>query len=160
MFIEKGVLKICSKFTGEHPCRSEISIKLLCNFFEITLRHGYSPVNLLHILRIPFPVNTSWWWLLLRENLKRLGERLWWNLKQTVREEISAFYNRNSVTSINIFWKKAFLEIPTNYLSFGKFRKISRTSFVKEFLFSKSQAHKLQPLALHVFKVLFDRSKH
>ena len=24
----KDVLKICSKFTGEHPCRSMISIKL------------------------------------------------------------------------------------------------------------------------------------
>ena len=30
VFLEKGVLKICSKFTGEHPCRSVISIKLLC----------------------------------------------------------------------------------------------------------------------------------
>ena len=32
MFLGKGVLKICSKFTGEHPCRSAILIKLLCNF--------------------------------------------------------------------------------------------------------------------------------
>ena len=29
VFVGKGVLKICSKFTGEHPCRSAISIKLL-----------------------------------------------------------------------------------------------------------------------------------
>ena len=28
MFLRKSVLKICSKFTGEHPCRSVISIKL------------------------------------------------------------------------------------------------------------------------------------
>ena len=28
VFLEKGVLKICSKFTGEHPCQSAISIKL------------------------------------------------------------------------------------------------------------------------------------
>ena len=55
----KGVLKIRSKFTGEHPCRSVISIKLLCNFIEITLWHSCSPVNLLHILRTPFPENTS-----------------------------------------------------------------------------------------------------
>ena len=27
-FLGKGVLKICSKFTGEHPCQSVISIKL------------------------------------------------------------------------------------------------------------------------------------
>ena len=33
-----------------------ISIKLqLCNFIEITFRHGCSPVNLLHILRTLFP---------------------------------------------------------------------------------------------------------
>ena len=36
-----------------------ISIKLLCNFIVITLRHGYSPVNLLHISRTPFAKNTS-----------------------------------------------------------------------------------------------------
>ena len=28
VFLRKGVLKICSKFTGEHPCRSVISYKL------------------------------------------------------------------------------------------------------------------------------------
>ena len=32
VFLEKGVLKICSKFTGEHPCRSAISIKLESNW--------------------------------------------------------------------------------------------------------------------------------
>ena len=61
----KGALKICSKFTGEHPCRSGISIKLLCNFIEITLRYGCSPVNLLHIFRTPFFKNTSGRLLLL-----------------------------------------------------------------------------------------------
>ena len=30
VFLTKGVLKICIKFTGEHPCRSVTSIKLLC----------------------------------------------------------------------------------------------------------------------------------
>ena len=30
----------------------------VCNFIEITLRHGSSPVNLLHIFRTPFPKNT------------------------------------------------------------------------------------------------------
>ena len=59
VFLGKGVLKICSKFTGEHPCRSVISINLLCNFNEITLRHGCSTVNLLHIFRTHFLMNTS-----------------------------------------------------------------------------------------------------
>ena len=59
VFLGKGVLKICSKFTGEHPCRSAISIKLQSNFIEITLRHGCFPVNLLHIFRTPLLTNTS-----------------------------------------------------------------------------------------------------
>ena len=37
---------------------------MLCNFIEITLRHGCSPVNLLHIFRTPFFKNTSGWLLL------------------------------------------------------------------------------------------------
>ena len=47
--------------TGELPCRSAISIKLLCNFIEITLRHGCSTVNLLHIFRTHFLKKTSVW---------------------------------------------------------------------------------------------------
>ena len=61
----KGFVKICSKFTGEHSCRSAISIKLLCNFIGIALRHGCSPVNLLDIFRTPFPKNISEWLLLV-----------------------------------------------------------------------------------------------
>ena len=64
MLLGKGALKICSKFTGEQPHRSAISIKLLCNFVEVTLWHGCSPANLLHIFRIPLLENTSGWLLL------------------------------------------------------------------------------------------------
>ena len=64
VFLGKGVLEKCSKFTGEHPCRSAISIKLLCNFIEILLRHGCYPLNLLYIFRTLFPRNTSGWLLL------------------------------------------------------------------------------------------------
>ena len=42
IFLKKDFLKICSKFTGEHPCQSAIS-----------------PVKLLHIFRTPFLKNTS-----------------------------------------------------------------------------------------------------
>ena len=58
-FLEKGVFKICSKFTREHPCQSGISKKFLYNYSEITLRHGCSPVNLLHIFKTTFLNNTS-----------------------------------------------------------------------------------------------------
>ena len=53
VFLGKRVLKICSKFTGENPCRSVISIKLQNNFIEITPWYECSPVNLLHIFRTP-----------------------------------------------------------------------------------------------------------
>ena len=75
MFLGKGVLKICSKFTREHSCWTMITIKLqsnvieitlrlgcsalLCDFIEITLGHEYSPGNLLYIFKTPFPKNTS-----------------------------------------------------------------------------------------------------
>ena len=61
MFLRKDILKICSKLTGEHPCRSAISIKLYSNFIEIALRHGCSVVNLLQTFRTSFLKNTSGW---------------------------------------------------------------------------------------------------
>ena len=64
VFLEEGVLKICSKFTGKHPCRGTILIKLLYNFVEIALWQGCSPVNLQHIFRTPFLKSTSGWLLL------------------------------------------------------------------------------------------------
>ena len=54
VFLRKGLRKIYSKFTGEHPCRSVISIKLQNKFIEIVLRHWCSSVNLLHFFRTPF----------------------------------------------------------------------------------------------------------
>ena len=59
VFSGKCILKTHSKFAGEHPCQSAISIKLRSKFIEITLRHGFSFVSLLHILRTPFYKNTS-----------------------------------------------------------------------------------------------------
>ena len=43
-----------------------VSIKLQSNFIEITLRHGCSSVNFLHIFRTPFYKNTSGWLLLYK----------------------------------------------------------------------------------------------
>ena len=58
MFLGKGALNMCSKFRRENPCRSVISLKLLCSFIEIALRHGCSLLNLLHVFRTPFYKNT------------------------------------------------------------------------------------------------------
>ena len=77
VFLGKGVLKICSKFTGDHPyrCRSTISIKLQNNFIETTLRHGCSPVNLPHIFRTTVLQNSSGRLLLNhRQNNKPYGK--------------------------------------------------------------------------------------
>ena len=49
VFLRNGVWNIWSKFRGEHPYRSAISVKLLCNFIEITFRHGCSPVSSLYV---------------------------------------------------------------------------------------------------------------
>ena len=67
--LRKKFLKICNKFTGEHPRRSVISIKMQSNFIEITCWHGCSRVTLLHIFRTPPPENTSGA-LLLNEVMK------------------------------------------------------------------------------------------
>ena len=47
---------------------------MLCNFIEITLRHGCFPVNLLHIFRPPFLENMSVWLLLDFKFLTRFSE--------------------------------------------------------------------------------------
>ena len=55
----KTIFKNMLEIYRRTPMSKWISIKLLCNFIEITLRHGCSPVNLQHIFRTPFPKNTS-----------------------------------------------------------------------------------------------------
>ena len=65
VFLRKAVLKICSKFKIEHPCRITIWINVLvCNFIEIALWNGCSLVNLLYIFRKAFLKNTPGWLLL------------------------------------------------------------------------------------------------
>ena len=116
VFFGKGVLKICSKVTGEHTCRSVIS-----------LQHGCSPVNLLHIFRTTFLKNTSRWLLLEWQSWKAkqpVGHYLlqypMWRLKfimllaRTIfspsgwlkksKLESSKFYLALQYLS-NIFWK-------------------------------------------------------
>ena len=58
VILGKDVLKICRKVIGGHPCRSVISVKLQSKSIQITLRHGCSPVNVLHIFTTHFPKST------------------------------------------------------------------------------------------------------
>ena len=104
VFLGKGVLKIRSKFTGENPCRSAISIKLLCNFIEVTILHGSSPVNLLHIFRTHFLNNTSRWLLLSQSFISNLlhffRERDKTKFYLTIDKSILLMY-----IVYNVFWR-------------------------------------------------------
>ena len=66
---EKVFWKYVANLLENTKCGNAISIKLLCNFIEITLRHGCSPANSLHIFRTPFLKNISGWPLLSFNNL-------------------------------------------------------------------------------------------
>ena len=55
-----NVIFVCGFFS--RSSHTELFLgKGLYNFTEIALRHGYSPVNLMHIFGTPLPKNTSEW---------------------------------------------------------------------------------------------------
>ena len=54
-------------------CKFNKITKLQSNFIEIRLRHGCSPINLLHIFRKTFPKNTSRWLLLMLSTLSAIN---------------------------------------------------------------------------------------
>ena len=85
VLLEKDVLKICSKFTGEQKCRSAMSVKLAASEFKeiwetfhIALRNLTpligNEINLFTILIIKplirkkkdtFDLQTAWWKIIL-----------------------------------------------------------------------------------------------
>ena len=76
VFLEKGVLKICSKFTGEDPCRSAISILAWVfsyNFGAYFSEHLFlrTPQNhyFWNALIVNFNVQVKPW---------KLGKNRWW----------------------------------------------------------------------------------
>ena len=108
VFLEKKVLERCSKLTGAHPCQKVISINLLCNFIEITLWHGCSPVNLLHIFRTFFYKNT-YGRLLLHFTLyafRRLALLQW-------ASRFSQFHVPACKVFIKFIWKTFLLKSPS-----------------------------------------------
>ena len=116
--------KRCSEnmqqFTGEHPCQSVISIKLQNNFFEITLRHGCSPVSLLHIFRIPISKNTSGGLLLTLDFLSEFIEKCvesrsfnkWKKIYVVIlikyRGNIIELKNKHEAIALEIEWRDNF----------------------------------------------------
>ena len=55
--------------------------KVALQFTEITLQHGCSPVNLLHIFRTPFLKNSSEWLLLKEQSIDLLLRLILTDLK-------------------------------------------------------------------------------
>ena len=67
VFLGNVVLKIYSKFTGEHQCRS-----VICNFIKTTLRYECSPVNLAYFFRNTFSEDHLWNFVYFTNNFKLL----------------------------------------------------------------------------------------
>ena len=132
VFLRNGILKICSKFTGEHPCGSAISIKVLCNFIETTLRYGCSPVNLLHIFRTPFLENTSWS-LLLKLSHKTpdkmdLMRIILFKMNQRLKSSIILcilHHKASSFTKLYILFQIIASLYPPNFVKIIKFQMLS-----------------------------------
>ena len=103
VFLGKGILKICSKFTGEHPCRSVISTKL----FAILLKSHLGIGVLLQIycifseyLFLKRPLNGCFCCSFEFMDWCKSG---WW-----AREKESRLLNNNTIISLFI------LEFKTN----------------------------------------------
>ena len=76
-----------------------ISIKLFYNFIEIALRHGCSPVNLLHIFRTPFSRNNCGWLL------PYLACQLFSRYRKTRKASITW----KTKKALYLIWQEAFL---------------------------------------------------
>ena len=128
MFLGKGVLKTCSKFTGEHPCWNAISIKLKSNFVEIALQHGCSPVYLLHIFRTAF--------------IKNIFGRL---LLKNTYEKITDAYTAWKLSKYGVFSGQTFPVFGLN-----TFHAVIPSKVLSEFWSPSSSSHlkfeKLSPL--------------
>ena len=82
LFLGNGVLKICSKFTGERPCRSTISIKLQSNLQVADLAKTYFWTNFMNFIlekQWNFPKSSStviWYHRMLIHNYQSLAAKL------------------------------------------------------------------------------------
>ena len=130
MFLGKGVLK----FTGEHQCRSAISLKLLCNFIEITLRHECSTVNLLHIFRTSLffktPMGGCFWTFREIVHIRCLTQitsvnYFCKNLHLRSLKKISPIFAKSSILNVwvNYFRKRLHLRCLTRFYPLTIFAK-------------------------------------
>ena len=97
-------MKIYSKFTREHPCRST---ELQGNFIEVARQHGCSPVNLLHIFTTPFSKSMSEGLLLSLPDEKVKGHKgkdFGGFSKQVKASEFKEFFHQVNFSNVtNVF---------------------------------------------------------
>ena len=131
-FLAKGVLKLWSKFTGEHPCQSMISIKLLCNFIEIALQLGCFLVNLLHIFRTTLEkhVQTT---LFSEKHVQTAASEITYTL------EFSHLLKKQNFIKINILIQKSLLENPYGKLNqcLSSYNDMHKSLVMKAFMSTK-----------------------
>ena len=88
---------------GDHLWRRVISIKLQSNFIEISLRHGFYPVNLLHIFRTSLYKNTSGG-LLICQTYLNIVHKTWLRI-------IYIFLEKHLWIECNWLWFLLFLNV-------------------------------------------------
>ena len=119
VFLEKGVLKICSKF------------------IETALQHGCSPVHLLHIFRTPFTKNTSGWLLqqitiyLIQEDLNDFVERIQMKFYKVL------FFGWNDISHLRFLSKFSRPEVFCKKEVLKNFAKFTRKHLCQSLLVDK-----------------------
>ena len=86
---------------------------LSCNFIEITLRYGCSPVNLVHNFKTPFPKNTPGLWLFIccKTKLKTnffFFEKIFYKIYIIYRKNVFIWKKKVLNWKIFFYWKKLF----------------------------------------------------
>ena len=82
----------------KHPSRDVFKM-LLRNFFQTILRHGCSPVNLLHIFRTPSLNNTSGWLFLTLAMLDLVSKLFKMAIEKHIKNNYVKYRNRSTTHS-------------------------------------------------------------
>ena len=122
VFLRKSVLKICSKFTEEHPCGSVISIKLQSSFIEIALPHGCS----LNFCIFSEYLSYEHLWMAVSVLLRKLLDYCLWNSTEPKNADVSKINKKsfsllywtsgNLIHASRTFVKS--IEVPTKVKNF------------------------------------------
>ena len=118
------------------------------NFIETTLWHGYSPVNLLHIFRKPFPKNTFGGLLLKEIFLRFSNSPLFLNLTFCTLNIVCLFF-----VLLRFFLSQ--IKILPSFLLFSLyFKKYSKVLFTKKLNIKSIELLPLHPISKMLTKLM------